>query len=919
MKNSIFILCISAILCISGPEMVSAMESVEIDSLSDSMISEIEETEQVEAWQIEAESTLPEEENEAADEETENIPFNYYIENESVTISGYTGDETNVIIPDEIEGYPVEKIGVNAFYNCNSMTSIEISKNVKCIDKDAFRACESLKQIVLPNSLTDIGPYTFAGCGQLQDINLPDSLRNISEGMFSGCSKLKSIELPETVEDIGVNSFQYCENLVEIKIPESVTSIGANAFYGCRRLKKAELPDSLTEISDGLFSGCRHLENVKIPDSVKRIGAGAFSGCEELYSINIPTNVEEIGSSAFAECKSISTISLPDKLTVISEGTFEGCIHLTEIILPDNVEKIEYRAFYGCWNMVIDSFPEKLKSIEDYALYNCFKLKEIELPEGFTSIGEHSFSGGVEKIKLPSTLISIGEGAFSGTDLKSIVIPEGITTIPRDTFNSCDQLKSIVFPEGLISIGYNAFRGCAIKNIEFKGDIPAINNYAFEDASGSAYYPADNATWTSDKMLNYGGTIRWASDEECRYQELLIDDGVSEKCRGTITIKGVESSEGIDSVRVAIWNEEDQSDLKWYTAKKTEEGTYTLYFSYNSPGKVMYGEFNAHVYMKNGKGAENAIADTFYANYVSSTEIYYLNGIDYRYVYDFDFFQKKYPDVRAAFGDDQEATLENFVRWGMPSGRQGSEEFNVNYYMKNYPSLKKTYGNNLSGYYMHYIWWGKDAGLVADRLLPHEPVTEQNGIDYSAVYNFDFFQTKYPDVKAAFGNDDEATLANFVRWGITSGRQGSEEFNVNYYMKNYPSLKSTYGNNLEGYYMHYIWWGKAAGLVADKLLPHDPVTEQNGIDYSAVYDFDYFQTRYPDVRAAFGDDDEATLANFVRWGIPSGRRGSEEFDVNIYKNNYPDLQGVYGDKLEGYYMHYIWWGKAAGLVANKKL
>ena len=333
--------------------------------------------------------------------------------------------------------------------------------------------------------------------------------------------------------------------------------------------------------------------------------------------------------------------------------------------------------------------------------------------------------------------------------------------------------------------------------------------------------------------------------------------------------------------------------------------------------RVKYGDSTEDYYWDYAYyGSVNGLDAVNYLEFQGVTE---QDGQDYSAVYDYNYFRTKYPDVEAEFGDDEVATLANFVRWGMPAGRQGSEEFNVNIYKENYPNLVATYGSNLKGYYLHYIWWGKAAGLVANERIASEPVTVQNGQDYSAVYDYDYFRTKYPDVADAFGDDDVATLANFVRWGMEGGRQGNEEFNVNIYMQNYPELVSVYGTNLKGYYMHYIWWGKDAGLIANEVIPHTATTVQNGQDYSAVYDYEYFRTKYPEVAEIFGDDDVATLANFVRWGMEGGRQGNEEFNVQIYMQNYPDLVKTYGSNLKGYYMHYIWWGKAAGLVANEVL
>ena len=53
------------------------------------------------------------------------------------------------------------------------------------------------------------------------------------------------------------------------------------------------------------------------------------------------------------------------------------------------------------------------------------------------------------------------------------------------------------------------------------------------------------------------------------------------------------------------------------------------------------------------------------------------------------------------------------------------------------------------------------------------------------------------------------------------------------------------------------------------------ITVYNGIDYSSVYDFDYYVARYPDIAYYFAGDPQGALAHFVTFGISEGRQGRE--------------------------------------------
>lgn len=101
----------------------------------------------------------------------------------------------------------------NIFYNCTSLTSVNI-----------------------PSSVTSIGPEAFASCSALVSIIIPNSVKNIERYAFSNCSSLVSVVIPKKVTRIYEGTFRFCDSLTSIIIPKSVTSIYTNAFQGCWKL-----------------------------------------------------------------------------------------------------------------------------------------------------------------------------------------------------------------------------------------------------------------------------------------------------------------------------------------------------------------------------------------------------------------------------------------------------------------------------------------------------------------------------------------------------------------------------------------------------------------------------------------------------------------------------------------------------------
>ena len=145
------------------------------------------------------------------------------------TISG------DVTIPSSIEGYPLTKIGMNAFGFRYNITSVTVSDGIKEIGDDAFAGSYNIKKINLPESVVSIGDTAFFETG-ISSISLSRNVTSIGNGAFQSCVKLTSLIIPEGVTKIENNTFYQCMNLTSVAIPESVKSIGNNAFYYCNKL-----------------------------------------------------------------------------------------------------------------------------------------------------------------------------------------------------------------------------------------------------------------------------------------------------------------------------------------------------------------------------------------------------------------------------------------------------------------------------------------------------------------------------------------------------------------------------------------------------------------------------------------------------------------------------------------------------------
>lgn len=202
----------------------------------------------------------------------------------------------------------VKSIGVHAFYECDSLTSIEISSGVTAIGAGAFYGCSSLTSIEIPSGVTSIEAYVFDGCRSLTNIEIPSRVTLIKDFAFSECISLKAIEIRSGVTSIGWGAFSGCSSLKSIELPSGLKTIGSCAFENCSSLTGIEIPLGITAIESGTFGGCSSLTSIAIPSGVTTIEGNTFNGCSGLKSIAIPSEVVTIESCAFDGCSRLKDV-----------------------------------------------------------------------------------------------------------------------------------------------------------------------------------------------------------------------------------------------------------------------------------------------------------------------------------------------------------------------------------------------------------------------------------------------------------------------------------------------------------------------------------------------------------------------------------------------------------------------------------
>ncbi len=455
-------------------------------------------------------------------------------------ITGYTGTESVLVIPDTIDGYKVQSIATTVFRGNTTITEVSLPNHLETLGTNVFRDCTALVRVRANNSLTTIGSYAFAGCTALTEVSLPNTLTGISEYTFYNCSSLERIVIPESVTTIASNAFENCTGLTEIVFPETLEAIRSYAFRSCSSLESMIIPDSVTTISSRAFYNCTELSDVTLSagwtttlsyNNNTSYGDGSnyyyspFVGCSSLTSITIPAEMKSIPKHAFRGLTDLKTVVFEGIPESVESYAFFGCTGLTELTLPESVQTIGSYAFADCSSLERITLPETMSSIDTYAFSQCKKLSEIEISEGITTLEGDVFTdcSSLSAVTMPESLTAIRAYTFKGcSSLESIVIPDSVTSISSRAFYNCTKLSDVTLSAGwTTTLSYNnntsygdssnyyysPFAGCSsLTSITIPAEMKSIPKHAFRGQTALQSVVFEDGVETAGSYAFYGCT-----------------------------------------------------------------------------------------------------------------------------------------------------------------------------------------------------------------------------------------------------------------------------------------------------------------------------------------------------------------------------------------------------------------------------
>lgn len=248
----------------------------------------------------------------AADKEITSGDYTYVKESNGKTsyavLTSYKGSETNLVIPEELDGLQVKAIS-QGFEKNLKIKSIILSKNI-ALAKETHRDLEVLNEIetleeirVAKDNLSYQAQdgvlyskdkkqlFSYPKSKKSETYNMPASVKKVEES--NALTNLKYLKNLTLSKNLSVTPSCNDSSIESVTIPGQIGGIDESSFENCNKLNKVTITKGLRFIDDYAFFECKALKEIKLPEGLQSIGVGAFyrTGIKQL---TIPGSVVKI-------------------------------------------------------------------------------------------------------------------------------------------------------------------------------------------------------------------------------------------------------------------------------------------------------------------------------------------------------------------------------------------------------------------------------------------------------------------------------------------------------------------------------------------------------------------------------------------------------------------------------------------------
>ena len=416
---------------------------------------------------------------------------------------------------EEITQVTVSRVDVLKSDQELNLNNIYGKYEITAIDNDAFnKSGKNLHTIILPNSVESINAGVFENCKNLETIYLKEGCTIENEEKIADKNLIYYTDDGATISNAKINIDDFPLELSKINNRCNITTIGENAFKDQVKMKSVTIPATVTSIGTNPFAGCTNLKAITVDgdNGLYKSDNGVLLSdngttlvcCPEGFADSTYTTSESvtaIAAQAFADCKNLENVVLRGTVTYVGTDAFTGCSKLM--------------AIYARKDCSIDSTVLNSENIIYYMVIGLVSPKEVTIGKT-TEDYSYKLAGGQNCIinragtELDLTVLNntglykitcIGTNAFYQADegekrnnLKSIIIPEGVTEVKGGFLRWNTGLESVKLPTTLIGTlpKHSITDNKVLKTLTIPHQVTEIDSKAFEATTGleTVYVPS---------------------------------------------------------------------------------------------------------------------------------------------------------------------------------------------------------------------------------------------------------------------------------------------------------------------------------------------------------------------------------------------------------------------------------------------
>ena len=242
---------------------------------------------------------------------------------------------------------------------------------------------------------------------------------------------------------------------------------------------------------------------------------------ESITEVVVEEGITKISDSAFCYAENLVTVSISSTVTYVTGYTFDSCDMLEEINVAE--ENTAYKSVDGIL------FTEDEKTLVMYpANKNCDKYT---IPSSVTTIEKMAFESnqGINTVIIPDTVTVMGISAFTDSAISTIIVGNGIDTIPQSCF-SHSSTDSIILSDSVKTINYAAFWSSSLETLIIGSGVESIDKdiLSYTDELATIHYKGTQEDWDA---ISIHEENEWLNSKELHFiSEDDYRDGVTPTC-----------------------------------------------------------------------------------------------------------------------------------------------------------------------------------------------------------------------------------------------------------------------------------------------------------------------------------------------------------------------------------------------------